>query len=105
MKNEKLYKTNEVCEILNISNWTFINWYRWERKQVANNECEPYLPVPDRIMNEKGRPRVWTTEMVEQLKKFKAGIVTGRNGKYGKYSNPNHFNTRKYKKSELNVDN
>ena len=91
-----MYSSKQVCEILGISSYTFANWYRWERKEV-NKGCQPYLPEPIRASNERGKPRYWSDEMLDQLKEFQSNIVVGRNGKYGEYSNPYHFETKKYK--------
>ena len=100
MTNEKIYRADEICKKLGISSWTLSNWYRYESKQLKSGEItEHYLPIPERIMSEKGKPRVWTAEMLKQLKDYQSKVVVGRLGVYGKYSNPNYFNTRKYKKS------
>lgn len=106
MSNTQMYRADEICKELNISNWTLMNWYRWEKKLLNSGEVEvPYLPVPERVTCEKGQPRIWTSEQLEQLKDFKKHIIVGRNGSFGKYSNPNHFNTKKYKKSIEVIDN
>lgn len=105
MKNEKVYRANEICEELKITDFTLANWYNWENKQLKQGLItERYLPQPLIVEHEKGRPRIWTQEMLEQLKEHKSKIITGRNGIYGMYSNPNHFSTRKYKKSIEGLD-
>ena len=105
MKNEKLYTDYEVCELLNISHWTLKTWYLWESRDIKNG-AERYLPVPIRLQNMKGRPKRWTKDMVNALKKYNSSIVKGRNGMHGAYSNPMHFETKKYKKSlENKTDN
>lgn len=105
MTNEKMYSANEICEELNISSFTLTNWYIWEKRLIKDGDIsEPYLPQPIRVSNLKGRPRQWTAEMLEQLKDYKSKIVLGRNGIYGKYSNPMHEETKKYKKSLESVD-
>lgn len=105
MSNEKLYSADEICKELNITIYTLSNWYRWQTKQIKNqNVKEPYLPEPIRVMNVKGRPRRWNKDMLAQLKEFKKNLVVGRNGVYGMYSNPLYKETKKYKKSIENVD-
>lgn len=112
MKNEKttvavksLYNATEVCEALGISHHTLSFWYRLERKQLSEGLItESYLPEPIKMKNLRGKPNMWDTNMLEALKNFKANIVTGRNGINGAYTNPNHFNTNKYKKSIETVD-
>lgn len=100
MRDEKMYSSLEVCTKLKISSWTLANWYRWEKKQIANgNVSGPYLPDPIRLENTKGKPRRWTDQMLKDLKAYQKSIVTGRNGIYGVYSNPYYKETQKYKKS------
>lgn len=104
MNNEKMYSANDVCKALKITNYTLSNWYRWERKRVSEG-CEPYLPQPQKLEHTKGSPRLWTKEMVEELRLYQKNIVSGRNGIYGVYSNPYHKETKKYKKSLETVAN
>lgn len=100
MSKELLYQAANVCEQLNITQWTLRNWYAWEKKQLNSNIIsETYLPKPQILEHQKGKPRVWTQEQIEQLKEYKKNIITGRNGIFGAYSNPTHFETKKYKKS------
>lgn len=100
MVNEKLYSATEICEELKISIWTLSNWYTWERKQLADKiVAQRYLPQPVRLNNQKGKPRRWSAEMLEQLRVYQKSIVTGRLGSYGAYSNPYHKETKKYKNS------
>jgi hypothetical protein len=95
----KEYKLRDVCDELQISNWTLRNWYMWETKALADGIItEAQLPQPIRLEHTKGTPRIWTEEMVEQLKEFQRNIVSGRNGIFGVYSNPNYKNTKKYAK-------
>lgn len=106
MVENKLLNLNEVCVLLNISPHTLKTWYNWESKQLKQNLiCERYLPIPQKMEHTKGQPRMWTGEMVDELKEFKEHIVTGRNGKFGMYSNPNHKETKKYKQSIASIDN
>lgn len=91
MTQQKIYRTGEVCELLNISPHTFAKWYQWERAQLKDGSItERYLPVADKLTNQRGKPKIWTQEQVEQLREYKNSIVYGRHGKYGKYSNPLH---------------
>lgn len=90
MSKQKTYSANEVCEELNISNWTLSNWYRWENKRVQRGTCKPYLPKPEKRADLKGKPRFWTQKQLDELRKYKESIVLGRNGIYGEYSNPNY---------------
>lgn len=98
MNNEKLLTETEICEKLNISHWTLKTWYLWESRDIKAGG-ERYLPVPIKLTNLKGQPKRWTNDMLKDLKKFKESIVKGRNGVHGAYSNPVHFETKKYKKS------
>lgn len=91
MSNEKTYRANEVCEILGISIHTFQKWYQWEKAQLKDGSItKNYLPVPEKLTNQRGKPKYWTEKQVQQLKEYKSTIVVGRYGKYGKYSNPLH---------------
>lgn len=94
----KLYNVEELSKELNVSIYTVRFWYECQSKQLRDGAIDkPYLPEPQRIQG-KGRPRIWTEEQMNALKKYQEGIVKGRNGIYGAYTNPDHFNTRKYKK-------
>ena len=105
MSNNKTYKAIEVCNELNISINTLTNWYRWQNNLLKTGEItKKYLPEPSKLEHEKGKPRIWTQAMVDELKEYKSSIVFGRNGVYCKFSNPNHKNTKKYKKSLNSVD-
>lgn len=101
MDMDTMYSAKEVCDKLGISWYTLANWYRWERKEV-NKGATPYLPEPIRDSSMRGRPRFWTSEMFNELKTYKESIVIGRNGEYGEYTNPYHFETKKYKKKQNN---
>lgn len=96
MSETKLYNAEEVIKILNISRWTLKNWYMWEKKLMEEGH-ERYLPVPIIEEHKKGRPNMWTAEMIEELKVYKENIVFGPHGAYGKYTNPLHKQTKKYK--------
>ena len=99
--DENVYNIKELCDELGVTLWTVRNWYGWEKKLLAENkDMKKYLPEPINLVNLKGKPRVWTKEMVDELKEYKKSIIVGRNGAYGKYSNPNHKNTKKYKENE-----
>lgn len=101
MTNTKKYNIHEICEYLNISSWTLLHWYDLEKKQLKDGLIDkPYLPVPERLTNVKGRPKMWTQEMADALKEYQSNIIMGRNGIYGVYSNPNHYTTRKYQKNK-----
>ena len=100
MSNEKEYRVHDVCVALDISFYTLSNWYRYQSKQLQEGVIsEKYLPEPIRLDDIKGKPRVWTQKMVDELKVYQENIVMGRNGIYGKYSNPLYYNTKKYKKT------
>ncbi len=101
---EKLYTENELCEILNISSWTLKTWYLWESRDIRNG-LPSYLPKPIKLTNRRGKPKRWTESMVNELKDYQGSIVKGRNGVHGAYSNPVHFETKKYKKSIENTCN
>ena len=86
---KRYYSRNEVSQMLGISDFTLDNWYMWEAKELKSGEVEErYLPVPEKDRTKKGCPRRWTFEMVKDLMEFQSGIVRGRNGRYGKYTNP-----------------
>lgn len=99
MTNVKLYSVDEVCKKLKITPYTLENWYRYETKLVDSGEVkERYLPKPIKLEHTKGSPRRWNEQMILQLKNYQKTIVFGRNGIYGKYSNPLHKQTKKYQK-------
>lgn len=103
MTNEKLYKVDEVCEQLQISPHTLLKWYQWEKYSIRDGKVtEQFLPQPIKLENQKGQPKAWTQEQIEQLKVFKENMVFGRNGRFGKYSNPLH-NQKKEEKLNGNV--
>ena len=106
MINEKTYTADEICELLNISKFTFQHWYDLQSKQIRDGLItEKYLPEPIRLEGMRGKPRRWTDKMVNTLRKYKEGIVIGRNGIYGVYTNPNYKNTKKYKNPVSSIDN
>jgi transposase-like protein len=89
MSNEKKYSIIEVCEEIGISIHTLKKWYQWQSYELKDGSItEPYLPIPERLAGFRGRPQMWTKKQVEQLRKHKESIVMGRNGKWGRYSNP-----------------
>ena len=105
MTNEKGYTVSEVSNMLNVSEHTLASWYRWERKRLGDGTIKHhYLPEPLRDTETRGRPRIWTKEMVEELMEYKSTIIVGRNGINGLYSNPMHKQTKKYKKSHGLLD-
>ena len=96
-----MYNLYDVCEKLGVSTFTVKNWYRWENKLINEGKItERYLPQPKKLEHAKGSPRVWDEKMLKQLMKYKANMITGRNGIYGIYSNPYHKDTKKYKKQQ-----
>lgn len=98
---EKMYNLEAVCVELGITPHTLAKWTQWEKNQLRDGLIDkPYLPVPIKQEHTKGRPKLWTQTMVNQLKEHKKNMVTGRNGIYGMYTNPNHKNTKKYKKAQ-----
>lgn len=91
MSNEKMYLIDEVCEKLNISTHTLQKWYQWERYELKDGVVtENYLPIPNKLTDRRGKPKVWSEKQLKELQKFKNEMVMGRNGRYGKYSNPLH---------------
>jgi len=91
MSNEKKYRVDEVCEKVGISQHTMIRWYYWEGCELRDGVItERYLPIPEKDISKRGKPKYWTEEQIEQLKEFKKNMVVGRHGRYGKYSNPLH---------------
>lgn len=101
MTGQNMYNAGQVAKILDITEFTLSNWYNWENKQVKNGLSDKNpLPQPIKLEHAKGKPRMWTSEMIVQLKEYKKGIVIGRNGKFGAYSNPSHKQTKKYLKQQ-----
>lgn len=91
MSTQKIYRADEICELLGISIHTLQKWYQWERYSLADGTVkEHYLPIPERLTNRRGKPKVWSEKQLKQLRKYKESIVVGRYGKYGKYTNPAH---------------
>lgn len=88
MDDMRVYSKMEVCEMLGISYFTLQNWYNWQKKELSSNpEQREYLPRPIKIEHKRGRPLMWSKEMVEMLRVYQSGMVRGRNGIYGKYTN------------------
>lgn len=84
-----MYKANEVCDILGITIWTLTNWYQWERISLEDGTItKRVLPIPTKVPNVKGKPRMWSDEQIEELKQFQTTIVRGRNGIMAKVTNP-----------------
>lgn len=91
MSDEKIYLRDELCNELGISVHTLQKWYQWERYELSDGTVkQPYLPQPQQMEGLRGSPNYWTAEQLEILKKHKESMVVGRNGRYGKYSNPHH---------------
>lgn len=90
--DECVYSKRQVCDILGISSFTIANWYRWQKKLIESGEIErEYLPAPEKRENEKGRPCMWSLTMIDQLRRYQEGIVHGRNGIYGRYTDPKKY--------------
>ncbi len=86
--DECVYSRNQVCEMLGISSFTIINWYQWQDKLIKAGEVtNNYLPVPEKRQNVKGRPLMWSLEMINQLRTYQDSIKHGRNGIYGRFTN------------------
>ena len=84
-----MYSRKDVCEKLGISEYTLDTWYLWESRSLKNGDVSAhYLPVPVKDKSLKGCPRRWSLEMIIDLKDYQNKIVRGRNGIYGKYTNP-----------------
>lgn len=82
------YSKRDVCDALGISEFTLNNWYTWQNKRFRDQIVqEEYLPRPMKIEHMKGKPRRWSARMIEILREYQRGIVKGRNGIYGKYTN------------------
>lgn len=100
MSKQKTYRMLDLCKELGISVHTLSKWYQWEKLSLKDGLVkEPYLPVPEKLMNERGKPKIWTQQQLDQLRDYKSHIVMGRNGNYGRYSNPLNKN---YKHKEEN---
>lgn len=83
------FKVEEVCKMLGITTWTLTNWYQWERISLEDGTLtERVLPVPIKVKDAKGKPRMWTAEQVTQLKEFQQNIIRGRHGVMAKVTNP-----------------
>lgn len=91
MNEQKKYTIREAADMLNISPHTLQRWYHWQMRELTEGVIEEeYLPKPERLKSKRGAPNVWTSEQIEELRKHKESIVVGRNGRYGKYTNPQH---------------
>lgn len=87
----KYYNLDDTCKKLKISRQTLNNWYRWENNLLKEGIItKRTLPVPVHDNNMRGKPRYWTQNDIDILKKFRDSMVVGRNGIYGKYTNPNY---------------
>ena len=88
MFDEFNFSKKDVCERLGISIYTLEAWYRWERMELIDDDSKkPYLPQPVKMENMKGRPQRWSLSMINILRDYQSGIIRGRNGIYGKYTN------------------
>ncbi len=86
---EYIYSKKDVCDNLGISEFTLDTWYLWESRDIKSGDVsQHYLPIPVKDKSLKGCPRRWSLDMIIDLKEFQKSIVKGRNGKYGKYTNP-----------------
>ncbi len=91
MSNDKKFNYDEAAAELKISRYTLRTWYSWESKLLKEGSItERYLPEPHISSGERGMPRYFTEKDIKKLKEYKATIVVGRKGIYGKFSNPNH---------------
>lgn len=92
---ERTYNTTEVCVELGVSYHTLTTWYRWQTRLKKEGKIDTnYLPEPIKQTELRGKPRMWTQEMVDALKEYKKNMVVGRNGVYGAYSNPEHHKAK-----------
>lgn len=90
-KNKKYYNIDETCKKLKISRQTLNNWYRWEMHQLKDGIVTAhYLPIPMKDIKMRGKPRYWDDDMIDILKVYKKSMIIGRNGKFGKFTNPSH---------------
>ena len=88
-----LYSKQEVAKELDVSIYTITNWYKWESKLIRTSEIKQrFLPIPTKIRYAKGQPNYWSFEQIEQLREFKDNMIKGRNGMFGKFTNPKHKN-------------
>ena len=84
-----MYKADEVCNKLGITIWTLTNWYQWERISLEDGSLsERVLPTPEKLLEVKGKPRVWSDDQIDALRYFQSQIVKGRNGIMAKVTNP-----------------
>lgn len=84
-----MYKADEVCRKLGITIWTLTNWYQWERISLEDGSLpERVLPIPEKLLEVKGKPRVWNDDQLDALRLFQSQIVKGRNGVMAKVTNP-----------------
>lgn len=91
MSEQKTYRIDELCKELDVSIHTLQKWYQWEKMGLKDGSVVvPYLPEPQKLLDKRGKPKIWTQEQLKELKEYKSTIVVGRYGKYGKYSNPLH---------------
>ncbi len=83
------FKVEDVCKMLGITTWTLTNWYQWERISLEEGTLtERVLPVPIKVTDAKGKPRMWTAHQITELREFQKNIIKGRNGVMAKVTNP-----------------
>ena len=49
INNVKMYRIDEVAEILNLSRYTIANWYAWETKLLKTGEVTEAWPTYNRM--------------------------------------------------------
>ena len=93
---KEFYTKPEVVRELQISLYTLDRWYNWEHKRMIAENDSSRLPIPQKLSDVRGCPRVWTKEQIEQLKEFRKTYLPagGGKGQYGKYSNSKYEKKR-----------
>lgn len=83
-----IYNIEQVSKMLGVTIYTVRNWYMWQNKLIKSGEVEKkYLPIPEKQIHAKGKPSMWSLEMIDDLRMYQKDIVRGRNGNYGKFTN------------------
>lgn len=77
-------KIEEVAMRIGVSSQTLNRWYKFKREN-PKDEVSKRLPAYKLVTNKSGKVRLWQTEDLQKLMEFKAQMVSGRDGKMGKY--------------------
>ena len=80
----KVLKIEEVAMRIGVSSQTINRWYKFKREN-PKDEVSKRLPAYQLVITPSGKVRLWSQDDLKKLIEFKAQMVSGRDGKMGKY--------------------